>query len=143
MYHRYLRNAQGEYQRKTIPDPPRQRESAPPPPPPGGALPHPAETAAAPRKKEAATPLPTPDPAQHKPGHPPVPPSHDPTLRRRREEADCAPSPEYGIPFLSKLFPNMDQGELLLLLILLLLLSEGTEDAASMAMTLAIFLFLQ
>ena len=37
----------------------------------------------------------------------------------------------------------MDNGDILLLLILLLLISEGNEDATSVIMTLAIFLFLQ
>ena len=110
MYHRYLRNEQGIYQRQTVPDPPKPHSPKPEPP--------------APRKE-----LP--------------PPIHDPELSRRRAEADHAPAPEYGIPFLSKLFPNMDQGDLLLLLIMVLLLSEGNEDASSMAMTLAIYLFLQ
>ena len=86
----------------------------------------------------------TPPPAA-RPAPPPLPapPPPEPELNRRREEANCAPAPSYGIPFLSKLFPNMDQGDLLLLLIMVLLLSEGNEDASSMAMTLAIYLLLQ
>lgn len=54
-----------------------------------------------------------------------------------------APKPAIRIPFLEKLLPNMDTGDLLVLLILLLLLSEGNEDSSSVVMTLAIFLFLQ
>lgn len=112
MYHRYLRNEQGEYRRQTVPDPPRQPQAAPP---------------------------------STKPVPPPLSPSQppEPDLKRHREEANSAPAPDYGIPFLGKLFPGMDQGDLLLLLIMLLLLSEGNEDANAMAMTLAIYLFLQ
>lgn len=114
MYHRYLRNEQGEYRRQTVPDPPRRSPMPPPPPAP---------------KEE-----------------PPAPPprlADDSVSSRRREEADRAPAPEYQLPILNKLFPDMDQGDLLLLLIMLLLLSEGNEDASGMIMTLAIFLFLQ
>lgn len=53
------------------------------------------------------------------------------------------PAAPLPVPFLEKLFPGMDSGDLLLLLIMLLLLSEGTEDAVSTVMTLAIFLILQ
>ena len=47
------------------------------------------------------------------------------------------------LPFLDRLLPGADNGDLLLLLILLLLLSDGNEDSQSVALTLAIFLFLQ
>ncbi len=47
------------------------------------------------------------------------------------------------LSFLEQLFPGHDQSDQLLLCIMLLLLAEGTEDAVSAAMTLAIFLFLQ
>lgn len=53
------------------------------------------------------------------------------------------PKANFPLPFLKKLLPNMDGGDLLVLLILLLLLSEGNEDSDSVVMTLAIFLFLQ
>lgn len=52
-------------------------------------------------------------------------------------------SPRFPIPFLEKLLPNMDGGDLLVLLILLLLLAEGNEDSSSVVTTLAIFLFLR
>lgn len=83
---------------------------------------------------------PSPKEAQEAPSHrsppPPVPPPRVP-------KPDQAPAPHFQLPFLEKLLPNMDQGDLLLLLIMLLLISEGNEDSSSVVMTLAIFLFLQ
>lgn len=60
-----------------------------------------------------------------------------------KEPVKPAPPPNFQLPFLEKLLPGIDNGDLLLLLVMLLLLSEGNEDAASVVMTLAIFLFLQ
>lgn len=80
-------------------------------------------------------PAPPPPPAAPEPI--PVPPPPPPPPR------SVPPPAPFPIPFLEKLFPGMDSGDLLLLLIMLLLLSEGTEDAVSTVMTLAIFLILQ
>lgn len=119
MYHRYLRNEQGQYRRQTVPDPPAEKPSLP----------------------QTIPLMPTPPPRQD---FPPPPPRQDfPPPPPRLRDNDHAPPPNFQLPFLSRLFPNMDAGDLLLLMILLLLLSEGNEDASSMAMTLAIFLFLQ
>lgn len=85
MYHRYLQNESGQFQKQRI-----------------------------------TTPAPKPE------KKPPAPPQSD-----------------FPLPFLKKLLPNMDSGDLLVLLILLLLLAEGNEDSDSIVMTLAIFLFLQ
>lgn len=47
---------------------------------------------------------------------------------------------ENAIGFLSGLLPkNMDTGDLLMLLILLLLLNDGSEDAPSALLTIALF----
>ena len=54
-----------------------------------------------------------------------------------------APPKRLSIPFLEKLLPNMDSGDLLVLLILLLLLAEGNEDSSAVITTLVIFLFLR
>ena len=69
-------------------------------------------------------------PPQKPPGPPPKPPA-------------SPDAPRFRLPFLEKLLPGCDGGDLLVLLILLLLLSEGGEESSSVAMTLAIFLFLQ
>lgn len=58
-------------------------------------------------------------------------------------EKPAQPSACLRLPILDKLLPNADTGDTLLLLILLLLLSDGNEDSQSVALTLAIFLFLQ
>ena len=110
MYHRYLRNEQGQYRRESVPDP-------------------------LPERTPQAQMHPTAAPPPSRPEVSPPPP--------RLRDNDHAPAPNFQLPFLSRFFPNMDAGDLLLLMILLLLLSEGNEDASSMAMTLAIFLFLQ
>lgn len=81
--------------------------------------------------------MPAPPPPPAAPEPIPVPPPPPPPPR------SVPPPAPFPIPFLEKLFPGMDSGDLLLLLIMLLLLSEGTEDAVSTVMTLAIFLILQ
>ena len=103
MYNRYSPKGNGQYTRRTVPDPPHR---APSPPKPGPSTP--------------AAPAPPPKPAL-KPHAPPM----------------------LQLSFLEQLFPGHDQSDQLLLCIMLLLLAEGTEDAVSAAMTLAIFLFLQ
>jgi len=115
MYHRYMPDGNGQYRRQDIPD----RKSVPPVPPPVPPVPP-----APPVPLVPPEPIPPPPPI-----HAPVPPPPPPK-----------PLP---LPFLEKLLPGMDSGDLLLLLIMLLLLSEGTEDAVSTVMTLAIFLILQ
>lgn len=92
-----------------------ERKPAPPVPPP------------APPPPDPVPPGPLPPPPPPVPPMPPMPPGRAP----------------FPIPFLEKYFPGIDSGDLLLLLIMLLLLSEGTEDAVSVVMTLAIFLILQ
>ncbi|MBQ6432042.1 MAG: hypothetical protein IJJ99_09250 [Oscillospiraceae bacterium] len=93
-------------------------------------------------ERRPAPPVPPPKPA------PPVPPPPPPTAPPPRPippppPMSAPPTAPLPVPFLEKLFPGMDSGDLLLLLIMLLLLSEGTEDAVSTVMTLAIFLILQ
>ena len=92
-----------------------------------------------PERKPAPPPPPPPIPPEPRPV-PPPPPRPTPPVPPQPPIPPPAPFP---IPFLEKLFPGMDSGDLLLLLIMLLLLSEGTEDAVSTVMTLAIFLILQ
>ncbi|MBQ3355918.1 MAG: hypothetical protein IJG45_02215 [Oscillospiraceae bacterium] len=115
MYHRYMPTGNGQYRRQDIPD----RKPVPSPPP----------------VVSASSPPPPPAPPAPVPTPPPMPAPPPPIA-----PGSAAPLP---IPFLEKLFPGMDSGDLLLLLIMLLLLSEGTEDAVSAVMTLAIFLILQ
>lgn len=86
-------------------------------------------------ERKAAPPPPAPLPPQS-----PPPPAQRPKIEPASPQPSAAPCP---VPFLEKLFPGADSGDLLLLLIILLLLSEGTEDAVSAVMTLAIFLILQ
>lgn len=116
MYHRYLPNAKGEYRRQSYPDAGERKN-----PSPKGNAPNP-EPSVQKQPAEAAAP-------QRLPPKPHL--------------SDAAPPPRFQLPFLDKLLPDSDKGDLLLLLIMLLLLSEGTEDAPSVAMTLGIFLFLQ
>ena len=75
--------------------------------------------------------------------HPQSPPPPQPSPPPQRGAPPPAEAPNFHLPFLEKLLPGMDNGDILLLLILLLLLSEGNEDATSVIMTLTIFLFLQ
>lgn len=56
----------------------------------------------------------------------------------------CLPPTLSRLPVVERLLPMCsDDGDTLLLLILLLLLADGNEDSQSIALTLAIFLFLQ
>ncbi len=67
-----------------------------------------------------------------------------PTVQKPPSEPRPEPTKSaVSVPFLSKLLGNADSGDLLVILILLLLLAEGNEEADSVVMTLAIFLFLQ
>ena len=81
------------------------------------------------------------------PPRPQTPPQSAPLRQTppppQRSTPPPAEAPNFHLPFLEKLLPGMDNGDILLLLILLLLISEGNEDATSVIMTLAIFLFLQ
>ena len=113
MYHRYQPMGNGRFQRQTVPSP----------------LPRPQEQS----RQEKPT---SPHPQSPPPPHPQSPPP-------QRSAPPPAEAPNFHLPFLEKLLPGMDNGDILLVLILLLLLSEGNEDSASVIMTLAIFLFLQ
>ena len=81
----------------------------------------------------------------------PPPPSPPPKLGPPKPAPGPPPKPApkphappmLQLSFLEQLFPGHDQSDQLLLCIMLLLLAEGSEDAVSAAMTLAIFLFLQ
>lgn len=117
MYHRYMPSGNGQYRRQDVPE----RKPAPPsaPTPPQGPPP-------------SVPPPPPPMPA------PLSPPKSE--ISKSQPQNTAVP---YPVPFLEKLFPGTDSGDLLLLLIMLLLLSEGTEDSVSVVMTLAIFLILQ
>ena len=88
-----------------------------------------------PAPPQAPLQVPEPKPPETKPPKPPEPAAPPKPVPQQK--------PPLPFPFLEKLLPGKDSGDLLLLLILLLLLSEGTEDAASTVMTLAIFLMLQ
>lgn len=116
MYNRYSPKGNGQYTRRTVPDPPHRAPSPPKPPAP----------------PPSSSPPPPPKPGPPKPPAPPPKPAPKPH----------AP-PMLQLSFLEQLFPGHDQSDQLLLCIMLLLLAEGTEDAVSAAMTLAIFLFLQ
>ena len=113
MYHRYQPMGNGRFQRQTVPSP----------------LPRPQEQS----RQEKPT---SPHPQSPPPPHPQSPPP-------QRSAPPPAEAPNFHLPFLEKLLPGMDNGDILLVLILLLLLSEGNEDSASVIMTLAIFLLLQ
>lgn len=128
MYHRYMPSGNGQFKRQTVPDPPRP-----------SAQKQPGQTG------ERPAPPPT---------FSPSPPSSEPQAKHTsdapaasapavKSAAGNAPPPQFHLPFLDKLLPNHDSGDLLLLAIMLLLISEGTEDSASVVMTLAIFLFMQ
>lgn len=119
MYNRYSPKGNGQYTRRTVPDPPHRAPSPPKPPAP---------------PPSSSPPPPPPKPGPSKPAAPAPPPK--PALKPH------AP-PMLQLSFLEQLFPGHDQSDQLLLCIMLLLLAEGTEDAVSAAMTLAIFLFLQ
>lgn len=115
MYNRYSPGPGGQYQRRQISQP----ERRPPAPPATPQMPS------------------SPKPPAPSPKPPAPPPCSEPLRNMARPEA-CL-----RLPFLDRLFPGADNGDLLLLLILLLLLSDGNEDSQSVALTLAIFLFLQ
>lgn len=66
-----------------------------------------------------------------------------PPAPKPQAKPQAKPPETTGLPFLKKLLPNMDTGDLLVIVLLLLLLAEGNEDSDSIVMTLAIFLFLQ
>ncbi len=90
---------------------------------------------------ERRPPEPPPPPRPPAPPKPPTPPPAPPCAEPPREAS--RPEACLRLPFLDRLLPGADNGDLLLLLILLLLLSDGNEDSQSVALTLAIFLFLQ
>ena len=120
MYHRYQPMGNGRFQRQTVPSPlPRQQEQS---------------------RQEKPT---SPHPQSPPPPYPQSPPPPQPSPPPQRGAPPPAEAPNFHLPFLEKLLPGMDNGDILLVLILLLLLSEGNEDSASVIMTLAIFLFLQ
>lgn len=126
MYNRYSPKGNGQYTRQTVPDPPHR---APPPKP---------QPPAPPPPSPPSPPSPPPKPGPPKPG-PPKPLPGPPPKPAPKPHAP----PMLQLSFLEQLFPGHDQSDQLLLCIMLLLLAEGTEDAVSAAMTLAIFLFLQ
>ena len=133
MYHRYQPSENGQFRRQTVPDSPPKSTSS-------------SRTEQKPLSFQST---------EHRPEHQSSTsqrrdhgqsapsPVHTPTYRPPRQDADHTPPPRFQLPFLEKLLPNMDNGDLLLLLIMLLLISEGNEESSSVVMTLAIFLFLQ
>ena len=140
MYNRYIPQGDGTYQRSRLPEsrpprPPRPRppeppKPAPPPcPPPEEPCPPecpdpPAEQPCPPDRPKPPVPCPPPEPPC---GHRPPP----------REE------PCSAVSFLQSLLPkNMDTGDLLMLLILLLLIQDGSEDAPTALLTIALFFLL-
>lgn len=120
MYHRYQPMGNGRFQRQTVPSPPPRPQTPP----------------EQPRQEKPPAPPPQSPPPQAAPLRQTPPPP-------QRSTPPPAEAPNFHLPFLEKLLPGMDNGDILLLLILLLLISEGNEDATSVIMTLAIFLFLQ
>ena len=120
MYNRYIPQGDGTYQRSRLP------ESRPPRPP----RPRPPEPH---RPPEPPRPAPPPCPPEPCP-HPEPPCEHHPPHR----EEPCS-----ALGFLQNLLPkNMDTGDLLMLLILLLLIQDGSEDAPSALLTIALFFLL-
>ena len=121
MYNRYTPTPSGQYQRKPVGQPerrsspePRQEHHSPAPQQPPSKLPFPGE----------APPLWSSSP--------------QPGCEERKGKS------KLRIPFLDKLLPDFDTGDLLVLLILLLLMVDGEdEDSTSIMLTIAIFLFLQ
>lgn len=85
--------------------------------------------------------------AERKPSPPPprppdTPPPCAPSFPPPKKPPNAPPvqMPLTGfLPFLQ----GADSGDLLLLMILLLLMADGNEDSSTVALTLAIFLFLQ
>ena len=132
MYHRYMPTENGQYQRKRVPDarpsPPAPQFREPKPPPKQQPEAHPNE------------PFPKQPPQPH-----PKEPSAPASGKQKPQNPPAAPGDPMRIhsSILEKLLPGMDGGDVLVLLILLLLISEGNEDASSVIMTLAIFLFMQ
>ena len=114
MYNRYSPKGNGQYTRQSVPDAPHRAPAKPP----------------------------KPEPPPPKPGQPPKPEPSPPVPPKPPARKPHAP-PMVQLSFLEQLFPGHDQSDQLLLCIMLLLLAEGTEDAVSAAMTLAIFLFMQ
>ncbi len=130
MYHRYQPTGNGQFQRQTLPDAPPKSAS-------------PSRSAAhSPEHPPAISPQRAPQSPQneHRQSAPLI---HTQSSKTSEQELNNLPPPRFQLPFLEKLLPNMDNGDLLLLLIMLLLISEGNEDSSSVVMTLAIFLFLQ
>ena len=126
MYHRYQPMGNGRFQRQTVPSPP-PRPQMPP---------------EQPRQEKPPAPPSQSSPSQSAPPRQaPSPQSAPPPPQRSAQSSEEGPN--FHLPFLDKLLQGMDNGDILLVLILLLLLSEGNEDATSVIMTLAIFLFLQ
>lgn len=132
MYHRYQPTENGQFQRQTLPDAPSKSPS-------GARSEHPSPLPAA-REQHTRQREPQPPAKEHRQAPPPI---HTPSHRTSPQDTENAPAPRFQLPFLEKLLPNMDSGDLLLLFIMLLLISEGNEDSSSVVMTLAIFLFLQ
>ena len=123
MYNRYIPQGDGTYQRSRLPEsrPPRPPRPRPP------ELPKPAPPPCTPE---------CPDP----PAEQPCPPD------RPKPPVPCPPpreEPCSAVSFLQSLLPkNMDTGDLLMLLILLLLIQDGSEDAPTALLTIALFFLL-
>ena len=79
-------------------------------------------------------------PESHPPAEQPCPPD------RPKPPVPCPPpreEPCSAVSFLQSLLPkNMDTGDLLMLLILLLLIQDGSEDAPTALLTIALFFLL-
>lgn len=131
MYNRYSPQRDGTYQRSRVPEPSAVRPARPRPPAP----PKQEQHCAPPEQAPCPPPCPTPEP--------PCPPPPCPT-----PEPPCPCQGHHGEPrsatgFFRDLLPkNMDTGDLLLLLILLLLMQDGTDDAPSALLTIALFFLL-
>lgn len=138
MYNRYIPQGDGTYQRSRLPESrlPRPRPSEPPrpaPPPPP-----------CPPEKPCSQDLPGP------PSEKPCPPDHpSPPAPCPSPEPPCGHCPPpreepcSAVSFLQSLLPkNMDTGDLLMLLILLLLIQDGSEDAPTALLTIALFFLL-
>lgn len=115
MYNRYTPQKDGSYQRRQVPD-----RTAPPPPP----TPRPEEQP----REQPSVPI-------------PVEPACQPVQEHPCQRNTPAEGGRKGI--FSNLLPkDLDSGDLIILLLLLLLLNDGSEEAPSALLTMALYFLL-
>lgn len=141
MYHRYMPTENGQYRRQAVQESPVRTQQPQKQEPPQRQSPSRQE-----RQAHAAVPpqstqpeAPSANQAQCRPTQPrPAQPSCPAELPCKPERCDGRPR----LPFLERLFPNIDSGDLLLILVLLFLMAEGNEDSEQIVLTLLICLLL-